>query len=191
MDNLIGIRANGYALLASDMTVNSSILSVSSDHDKFRTIYSDLIMSHCGNFGDAVKRKELFIQDIKLFNTIKNVSINCKTAGNYIQKQIHRSLRTRQPCESSFMLIDSANNLVAIDNYGLLHEENYICQGYAAYFLYGLLDSKYKPDMPLDDMLNLLYTCLQLMKSKFLINYLRYKVMIINNGEIQSVIIEL
>lgn len=191
MDNLIGIRAKDYALIASDMTVSSSILSVSSTHNKFLTIYSDLILSHCGNFGDAVKRKYLFVENIKLLNISRNVSINCKTAGNLIQGEIHRSLRTNQPCQSSFMMIDSKNNLVAIDNYGLFYEDDYICQGYAAYFLYGLLDSRYKKDMPLADMLNLLNACLNLMKEKFLINYLRYKVMIIINGEMQSLTIEL
>ncbi|KRH95273.1 20S proteasome, regulatory subunit beta type PSMB2/PRE1 [Pseudoloma neurophilia] len=190
MDNLIGLKANSHVLIASDMSVSRSILNITSEHDKFYNINDKVIFAHCGEFGDAVGRKEFFLQSIKLNQLNNDIDINLTTTANYIQNHVHKSLRTRNPCKSSYMLMD-CKSLCSVDNNGLLLQQDYICQGYASLFLYGLLDKKHRLNMSVFESISLLTECLKILKEKLMIGHLCYKVMIMKDDMVRSIIIRI
>merc|ERR1711915_452499 len=185
MDNLIGIRTNNFVMIASDMNVGSSILSIKSDEDKFRSIFGQVSFAHCGNFAKGSNLARLLNEEIKLNHFNSLMPITATTSAYIAQERIHTAVR-RAPYETNVLIMDKKNNLIAIDQYGAMTSDNYICMGYFRLFLYGLLDSEYKENMNSEQALQLLQKCINVMKSKFLINYMRYKVRIFEGGEERS-----
>lgn len=176
MDTLIAIKTNNFVLVACDMSVTRSLLSISNDKSKHYKI-NDLILSHSGNYGNATDLAR-FVMEVSLCEElISDVVPSVNSVSSLLQGYVHSSLRTRSPVNSTFLVTDGSK-LACVDNYGLLSYSNYVCTGPAQYFLYGLLDSEYKPDMSVEETKKLLEKCIKLMKQKCIVGYYKYDVVV-------------
>merc|ERR1712136_540159 len=100
MDIAIGLKTNNFTLIASDRTVSTSILSVKSDHSKFKT-FKNVSYTFCGQFSTACDLSELMYQEIKLIQIRTGIEMTSKTVSNFLQNKIHHSLRTATPANCS------------------------------------------------------------------------------------------
>lgn len=186
MDNIVGIRTKHFSVILADMTVtNGSILAFKTNESKCSNIYDELVLAHCGDFAKGCDLLSLYTENIKYCAINAQMPITSPVVSNLLQNYIHDDLR-RNPSNASFMLIDKNNSLYAIDQYGALMTDNYICFGYSRFFLYGLIDSMYDENMTSQDAINLLQKSVNLMKEKFMLNYVRYQVNIFENGQLKS-----
>lgn len=186
MDNLIGIKTKNFTLIASDMTISSSILSISSDQDKFQKV-QNVYFAYCGDSSKTVDFDQEVKSSLLISNLYKNVNLNCNTVSNFLQNKIYERLR-KDPINANYLIMDK-NKLMGIDMYGALFENQFICFGYSRLFLYGLIEDEFNENMSLDQGIELLQKCIDLLNNKFLINYLKYKVYVLEGDEVKNFVL--
>lgn len=76
--------------------------------------------------------------------------------------------------------------LYFIDYLASISELPYCAHGYGGYFVLSTMDSHYKPDMPLEDGIQLLKLCIQEISKRFLVNLPLYKVKIIDKDGVRE-----
>lgn len=65
---------------------------------------------------------------------------------------------------------DEGPSLYFIDYLASCHKMNFSCQGYAGYFLLSVMDRYWKPNMNLEEGIQLVNICTQQLKFRFVLN---------------------
>lgn len=84
---------------------------------------------------------------------------------------------------------DHANKkaeLFFIDYLASISELPYCAHGYGGYFVLSTMDSRYRPDMPLEEGITLLKLCIQEISKRFLCNLPLFKVKIIDKDGVRQ-----
>lgn len=188
MDSSIGVRGNGFVMVAADMKVTSSVLIVKEDQDKFRIIKDRIVMSATGEQGDAF-RNLLFIAEDALYEEMQNeIELSPKVLAYMIQNRVHESLRKRQLDISSIVAGRGSEgyDLWSVDRYGAISSTPFCANGYAAYFVYGIFDREYKKDLTVEDALGIIQKCVNLLRERLVVNLEGFMVKIITDDGVSS-----
>lgn len=173
MDSLIGIVGDGYALLAGDSQQARSIMMLKSDEDKIMVLDDHKILAGAGENGDRVQFTEYIQKNIALYELRTGIPLSTHAAAHYTRGELATFLR-KSPYSVNMLLAgydkEQGASLYFIDYLGSLHKMDFSCQGYAGYFLLGLLDKYYKKGMTLDEGLKLIKMCVEQLKTRFVIN---------------------
>lgn len=191
MDSSIGIRGRNFAIIAADMKVTQSILIVKEDYDKFQTIKDKIVMSATGEQGDAF-RNTLFVTEDALYEELQNgIELSPKVLAYMVQNRIHAGLRKKQLGVSSIIAGRGPEgyDLWSVDRYGAISSGPFCANGYATYFVYGILDREYKEALSVDDALSIIQKCVNLLKERLLINLEAFKVKIITDEGVSTRVI--
>ena len=100
-------------------------------------------------------------------------------------------LYRRNPYQVNMLLggfdeVDGAS-LYFIDYLGSSHKMNFSCQGYAGFFLLGLLDKYYKEKMSLEEALQVLRLCIAQLQERFVLNSINFMVKVVDKNGIRIV----
>jgi 20S proteasome alpha/beta subunit len=74
-----------------------------------------------------------------------------------------------------------------MDHLASLHALPYAVHGYGAYFTWGLLDARYKPDMTIDQCLHMLAEILGELSDRFIIHIPKLALKLINENGISDI----
>lgn len=97
------------------------------------------------------------------------------SAASWTRNQLAQSLRSRKPYSVNLLLggFDPTNTtpeLYWIDYLGTLGVVPYAAHGYGAYFALSTMDRWHKPDMNLEEGLELLRKCVDELEKRFIVN---------------------
>lgn len=186
MDSLFGMKGNGFTVVVADSAVRVSLMKVSNDTSKHYSLWGNISISYAGECSSAREVIAYAGEKIKFEHIRNNIPINASTTANIIQKSVYNSLRSHNPHNLSCIVVDKSN-LLAIDSYGAMWEAEYACLGYAQYFLYGILDRNWKPEITLDEALNIAKLCIKALKEKFILGETLYSIRVVSEEGIKDV----
>lgn len=208
MEALIGIRGADFVLLASDRNAARSIVVMKNCEEKTRALGRSLAMAYSGEAGSAAQFAEYLQANIKLYDMRHEYSLTCSGAAHYARRLCSDALRTRSPHMTSmliggfggkFDLASSSSNdnnaagevprLFWIDHYATLCELPFAAHGYAAYFVLSLMDRHYRPDMSVQEAMDLLKMCLRELKTRFIVNLPHFSVKVVRSDGIEDLVL--
>lgn len=186
MDSSIGIKGSNFAIVAADTRVSRSFLVVKEDYEKFQTIKDKVVMSVVGDQGDTF-RTMLNVSESARYEEIQNgIEISPSVLAHMIQNKIHESLRKRQLDASTIIAGKGPEgyDLWSVDKYGAISSVPFCANGYAAYFVYGILDREYSENITVDDALRIIQKCINLLKERLIINLEGFMIKIVTDDGI-------
>jgi 20S proteasome subunit beta 4 len=181
-DSVIGVVGADFVLLASSAENTRSVLVMGSDEDKIVPLDKSKLLGAVGNPGDRVQFCEYIRRNIALFEYRRNLPLSTHAAAHYIRSEMATALRSN-PYQVNMILagFDQKNgpSLHVIDYLASLVKVDYGAQGYAGYFVLGLLDKLYKKNMTLDEGLNVIHSCIKQMQTRFVLKNTQWTIKVI------------
>lgn len=174
MECLIGIKCDGFSLLAHDNSAGRSVLVMKQDQDKIFHLGDNLAMVVCGDTGDTVYFGE-FIQKNLAYYRIKNgYSLSPKAAASFTRNEMAKRLRQYPNYVNLIMggydTKTKETSLYFMDYLGTLADVQYTAHGYGSYFSLSILDRYHRPDMTKEEAEELLLKCILEVQKRLVIN---------------------
>lgn len=115
-----------------------------------------------------------------------------KAAAAWIRTQLAESIRSRKPYQVNLLLggYDAPSKTPAlywIDYLGTQVEVPFAAQGYAAYLTLSTMDRYHRPDMSLDEGLDLLKRCIDELRKRLVIDVGTFTVRVIDEHGVRSI----
>jgi 20S proteasome subunit beta 4 len=186
MECLFGIRGADFCLLAADTLTARSIVVMKRDDVKFRSLTPTCGLTFQGESGDTVALADYLQANVQLFGVRHDgLELSTRACAHFARHILSQRLRTATPYQVNLLVggVDTLDDhegdakdrlqegqLFWIDYLGSMVPLPFACQGYGSYFCYGLLDKLYKPTLSKEDAVALLKTCLQELKTRFVVN---------------------
>jgi len=184
MECLIGIRGKDFVLLAADTTAGRSIVVYKKDQDKMYVLSKRLVMAVVGDGGDTVQFAEYIAKNIQLYRMRNGYDLSVTGAANFTRRNLADSIRSSKPYHVNLLMggcdEKGAPGLYYMDYLGAKAEVPYTAHGYGSYFVLGLLDRYYKPDLTKERALELLQMCADEIKTRFMIDLNSFKVRVVD-----------
>ncbi|BAM79795.1 20S core proteasome subunit beta 4 [Cyanidioschyzon merolae strain 10D] len=181
MDTAISLAGKDFVLSAADVTAARSIVVMKEDQDKIQELDRFRLLSAGGDLGDVAQFTEYIQRNVHLYELRAGTSLSTRQIAHFIRGELARALRER-PYEINLILggydQGEGTSLYYIDYLGSLHMMKYTAQGYAAYFVLSTLDRLYRPNMNLEEALEVLRACLDEMGRRFLLKQRHFMVKI-------------
>lgn len=195
MEFLIGLVGKGYVLVASDVLSVRSIMVLSSETSKLTLLSPSHILACVGETGEADRLKERLIAESSLATLRMGRPWTTHQTASFARSIVANSLRSRSPYGTQLLIagVDrseeagAAPNLYWMDNLAALHKLPFAVHGYGAYFTYGLLDSKYHPDMTIEESISLIKAVIHELQTRFIIQLPRLSIKIIDHSGVRDV----
>lgn len=167
----LGLKTNTHLLIVSETTLSERILKVK-DNENPTSIIGNVIATLTGDQADTFRTKSFLEQYTKLVSLKYKEEITPDLVSRLLSSHLHEGLRSH-PLEVQGIIggrsSDKSFKLFGVDKYGALHEDNFVVTGYGLYFLFGIYDLYYKPNMTEEESLNLIRNCLKVIKEKLVL----------------------
>ncbi|EST09040.1 Proteasome, subunit alpha/beta [Kalmanozyma brasiliensis GHG001] len=185
MECSFGITGKGYTIIASDSNAARSIVKMKSDVDKQKVLSDHLVMTFSGEPGDTLQFSEWIERNSRLYSIRNYVELRPKSSAAWIRKQLAESLRSRNPYQvnlllGGFDLPSSEPALYWIDYLGTLATVPFAAHGYGAFFAMSTLDRYHRPNMSLEEGLDLLRRCINELKQRFIVDLGEFTVRVVD-----------
>lgn len=192
MECSFGITGKGYTIIASDSNAARSIVKMKTDVDKQKALSDHLVMTYSGEPGDTLQFSEWIERNLRLYGIRNHVELRPRAAAAWTRKQLADSLRTRNAYQvnillGGFDLPTSEPALYWIDYLGTMATVPYAAHGYGAFFAMSTMDRYHKPDMNLDEGLDLLRRCVDELKKRFIVDLGTFTVRVIDRDGVRIV----
>ena len=186
MECLIGIKCDGFTLLAHDNSAGRSVLVMKQTQNKLYSLDSHLGMVVAGEPGDTAYFGEYIQKNIALYRLRNGYSLSAHAAASYTRHQLAQFLR-RSPYMVNLLLGGwdpraAASSLYFMDYLGTMAEVPFAAHGYGSYFVYGLLDRHHRPDMTEAEGVELLERCVREVQQRFMVNLPAFSYYVINEN---------
>lgn len=121
-----------------------------------------------------------------------NIDLRPKAAASWIRSQLAESIRSRNPYQVNLLLggYDTPTAepaLYWVDYLGTKASVPYAAHGYASYLTLSTMDRYHRPDMTLDEALDLLRRCINEMRTRFVIDVGNFHVRVIDINGVREV----
>ncbi|PWN48932.1 putative multicatalytic endopeptidase complex chain PRE1 [Violaceomyces palustris] len=192
MECSFGITGKGYTIIASDSNAARSIVKMKTDEDKQKVLSDHLVMTYSGESGDTLQFSEYIERNLRLYGIRNHVELRPRAAASWIRAQIADSLRTRNAYQvnlllGGFDLPTSEPALYWVDYLGTLATVPFAAHGYGAFFALSTLDRYHRPDMSLEEGLDLLRRCINELKTRFIVDLGTFKVRVVDREGVREV----
>lgn len=129
---------------------------------------------------------------MRLYSIRNHIDLRPRAAAAWIRSQIAESLRSRSPYQVNMLLggYDAPSKtpeLYWIDYLGSLVHVPFAAHGYAAYLTLSTMDRYHRPDMSLDEGLDLLRRCIDELRKRFVIDVGNFTVRVIDADGVRQV----
>lgn len=218
MEFLVGLCGADFVLLAADTMSIRSIMVLTSENDKFNTLSHHQLLLAIGEEGEADRLRERILAETSLANLRMGRSWSTSETAHFTRTLVADALRSRSPFSVNLLIagvdegatiqksniVDSSiqsstdipiyknpiPSLYWMDYLASLHRLPFAAHGYGAYFVLGLLDARYKPEMTLKDALSIFREVFHELKSRFIVQIPKLDVRMIDAKGIHMVNIE-
>ncbi|KAH9410965.1 proteasome [Ordospora pajunii] len=186
MDTSIAIKGRNFAVIATDMKVARSVFVIKESQDKFVSIKEKVVISATGDQGDAF-RAMLSISEEALFQSIQNeIEPSPSVVAHIMQNKIHENSR-KAPLNVSSIIAGKGPNgyeLWSIDKYGAMSPVPFCANGYAMYLAYGIFDKEYLESLDIEEALEIIQKCINLIRERLMINLESFMIKIVTDDGI-------
>jgi len=187
MECVLGIKGTNFVIIATDNIAGRSIVSLKQDHDKTYQLSRRLLMAITGEGGDPVQFAEYIAKNIQLYRMRNGYDLSVKEAASFTRRNLADSIRSSTPYMVNLLVggyddIDGTS-LYYMDYLGSSAEVEYGIHGYGSFFSLSVLDRYYKPDLTVEEAIELVQKCLNEIATRFIVNLGGFRVKIIDaNG---------
>ncbi len=175
MECLIGLKCNDFAIIAHDNKAGRSIVAMKQDQNKIFKLDKSVGMVVCGEPGDTVYFGEYIQKKIALYRMRNGYSLSPSATASYTRAVLADHIRSRQPYIANLLMggFDSKKNqasLYYMDYMGTMAELPYGAHGYGSFFILGIMDKYYRPDLTLPEAEWIMKKCFMEVQERFTIN---------------------
>lgn len=175
MECLIGVKCNGFTIIAHDNNAGRSIVSMKQDQDKLFKLDQRIGIVVCGEPGDTMYFGEYIQKNIALYRMRNGYSLSPQAAANYTRNELAEHIRSRHPYMANLMMggynvETKTSSLYYMDYLGTMAEVPYGAHGYGSHFILGILDKEHRADMDLEQAVKLLSKCIDEIQQRLIIN---------------------
>lgn len=190
MEFLVGLKGDGFTLVASDMNAGRSVFVFKHDQDKMFKLSEKIVMLCAGESGDTVQFAEYIQKNLQLYKMRNGYELSPHAAANFTRKNLADFLRSRTPYAVNMLIAghDETDGpaLYFMDYLASLQEVPYAAHGYGAYFSMSVLDRYYKRGMNKEEAVALLEKCLLEVQRRFIINMPAFQVRIVDKDGVHD-----
>lgn len=189
----LGLKTNTHLMIISETTLSESIMKVKDDENTTISI-GDVITSITGCQADSFRTKSFLELYSKLLSLKYKEKITPELVSRLFSTHVHEGIRSN-PLDVQGIVggrsEDNSLKLFCIDKYGALHEDNFVVTGYGLYFLFGIYDLYYKPDMSETECVNLVMKCLNVIKERLVLETDKWRIDMIGPDGYQTQFVDL
>ncbi|GAB6022039.1 Proteasome subunit beta type-2 [Chamberlinius hualienensis] len=190
MECLIGIQFDNFAILASDTSNAHSIIVMKKDDDKMFKLSDKLLMAVCGESGDTHQFAEYIAKNIQLYKMRNGYELSPTSAANFTRTNLADYLRSRTPYFVNLLLAGydqkTGPELYFMDYLASMVKLPFAAHGYGSYFILGILDRFYRPNMTEEEAYDLLKKCVVEVQKRFVVNLSAFKVKVVDENGIRE-----
>jgi len=150
----IGVVARDGVILASDTRVTMGSMVAHKRGKKVYRIDDRLAMTISGNVADAQRTVEILKANARIYRLENKRPMPVKTAARFVANLFFSARLT--PYIAQILVggvDDSGPRIYALDPFGSLTEEKCVATGSGSPIAYGVLEDKYKEDLPISEAL--------------------------------------
>ncbi|VDN99298.1 unnamed protein product [Rodentolepis nana] len=189
MEYVIGIAFKDFAIVAADTRVSQSVITLKDDADKTFELSKHCLMLACGEPGDSIQFAEFIQQNMQLYEIRNGYELSPFSTAHFTRRKLADALRTRNAYHVNSILAgydtERGAKVYYMDYLASLIDLPYAVHGHGGYVTLGILDSDYDPAMNMDAALNLLKMCVAELRKRFLLNFDRFIVKIVDKDGIK------
>lgn len=164
MECVIGVVGRDFAVVAADTSAVQSILVHKTDEDKVMVLDSHKLMGASGEPGDRVQFTEFIQKNLHLYQFRNNIPLSTAATANFTRGELATALR-KNPYYVNVLLAgydsDVGASLYYIDYIATFHKIEKGAFGYGSYFCLSLMDKLYRPDMSVEEAVDLVDKCIK------------------------------
>lgn len=190
MECLIGIKGKDFVMMAADTVAARSIFAMKHDNDKMLKLGDNLLMTICGDSGDASQFSEYIAKNIALYRMRNGYSLSPSAAANFTRRTLAEALRSRGAYQVNMLLggcdKDSGPELFFMDYLSSMVSLPFAAHGYGSFFSLSVMDRYYKEDLNEAEATELLRKCIDEIHTRFVVNQTSYKVRVVTKDGIKD-----
>jgi proteasome beta subunit len=152
----VGVVCRDGVILGTDTRATMGNYVASKRAKKVYKITENLAMTIAGGVAVAQRVVEILRINSRLYELEKNRTIPVKSAARLVSNLLFSNREVGNPLPMQALVggfDDSGPHVFNLDPYGSLTEEKMVSTGSGSPFAYGVLESQYKEDSTVDDML--------------------------------------
>lgn len=182
MDSVFGLAGKDWVIVAADRASAFSIIRLCDTEDKIMQLDDNKLFGLAGETGDRINFGEYIQKNIHLAQFRTGIKMTTKETANYARSELAEALR-KGPYQVNCLIggyePDEGASLYWLDYLGTLSKITRGGHGYGSSFLAGLMDNLYKPDMTLDEGIQVAKYCINELQIRFLISQAKFIVKVI------------
>ncbi|CAD8139992.1 unnamed protein product [Paramecium pentaurelia] len=191
MDSIFGLQGGDFVIVACDGSIAHSILKIKETEDKILKLDDHKIFGISGEGADRNSFGELVHKNHSLIRYKTGAYMNLKETAHFVRSMYAQAIRSRDgPHQCNGLLggvdSDGTPSLYWLDYLGSLQKITRGAQGYANYFLLGLLDNQYKPNLTKEEGIEIIKKCIKELQTRFLIAQNKFIVKIVTKQGIEA-----
>ena len=197
MDTLMAIKGKDYVLMVCDTSAAFSIIRLKDDEDKLLEVDDDKLMGASGENYDRVGFTSLMHRNFELYKYRNNTKLGIDQAAHYVRHTLSEGIRSRGAKMANVLLAgvdkddSAAPKLYYFDYLGSSQEVDKAAHGYSGMICLGLMDRHWKPDMTLEEGIQLIKWCAEEMQRRFLVAQPRFMMKCVDATGVRTIPLEL
>ncbi len=189
MDTLLGIKGDGFVLIAADASAARSILVFKTDQDKIAQLDSHKLLAAAGPNADCSNLTEYVQKNMALYEFNNDLKLGTHAAANFIRRTLATALR-KGPYQTNLLLggFDEKDgaSLYFMDYLGSMQKLNFGAQGYAANFTLSIFDREYKEGLTLAEAEEILEKAKKELAVRFLISQPKWIMKVVDKDGVRT-----
>lgn len=174
MDILLGVCTENEVLLVTSRALARGVSVLKSDDVKVATCNSSTAIAFSGEPGDSTNFIEYIRANVQLYGFRHNTELSTTAVASFARQELAKSLRSRKPYQVNIFVAGvgaGKPELHSIDYLGTDVPLPYAAHGYAQYYVLSTLDRWWKPDLSLEQGLEVVGKCLNELKLRLPIDF--------------------
>ncbi|KAJ1963882.1 Proteasome subunit beta type-4 [Dipsacomyces acuminosporus] len=192
MDAQFAIAGKDFVVSVTDTSVVHSIVKMKKNQDKTWQLSPLTLMSVTGEAGDTSSFAEYIQGNVKLYSVRNSIDLTPSESANFLRGELSQALRSRKPYQVNMLVAGYDKNtkeasLYWIDYLAAMAKVPYAAHGYCSYFLYSVMDREYTPDITIEKALDIVKKCMEVLKSRFLVDFPEFTIKVIDQSGTRQV----
>ncbi|CAA0823073.1 Proteasome subunit beta type-2-A [Striga hermonthica] len=172
MESVFGLVGKDFAIVAADTSAVHSILVHKTNEDKIMILDSHKLMGASGETGDRVQFTEYIQKNVALYQFRNGIPLTTAAAANFTRGELATALR-KNPYMVNIILAGydekTGPSMYYIDYIASLIKVDKAAFGYGSYFALSMMDRHYRPDMTVEEAIDLVDKCIIEIRSRLVV----------------------
>mmetsp|Transcript_19483 Transcript_19483/g.35239 ORF Transcript_19483/g.35239 Transcript_19483/m.35239 type:complete len:192 (+) Transcript_19483:69-644(+) len=190
MDTVLGIKGDGFTLIAADRTSARSIMVFNQSEDKITELDSHKIIGQSGPQCDTANFAEYIQKNMTLYELNNDMKLSTFATANFMRRQLATALR-KGPYQTNILLggfdENAGASLYFLDMYSALTPVNFGAHGYASNFCLSIFDREYKDGMSVEEAKDVIDKCIAELHTRFLISQPNFLIKIVDKDGVRVI----